>query len=103
MTADFGRVEAGKILLERGAKIDCIDKVSVCFSWHACNVVHVMCAVHVVHVVCHVCCTLHVIAMSCMLYMLYMSCMSYMLDVVHELFMWCYLVVVIDMIVKGSV
>ena len=28
MAADFGRVEAGKLLLERGAKIDCVDDVS---------------------------------------------------------------------------
>ena len=28
MAADFGRTQAGKILLERGAKIDCQDPVS---------------------------------------------------------------------------
>ena len=47
--------------------------------------------------------------MSCVLYMLYMhvvhvmyvDVMSYMLDIMHELFMWGYLVVVIDMI-EGS-
>ena len=93
MTADFGRVEAGKILLERGAKIDCIDKVSVCFVYMSC-VLYMLYVLYVMHCTC---------CMSCMLYMLYMSCMSYMLDVVHELFMWCYLVVVIDMIVEGSV
>lgn len=27
MAANFGRTEAGKVLLERGAKIDCISKV----------------------------------------------------------------------------
>jgi hypothetical protein len=29
MTADFGRVEAGKLLLEYGANIVCLDAVSV--------------------------------------------------------------------------